>query len=61
MATPRYMARQWRVTERDAHFEITDEVGFHLAVVYFDDEPWQQPKMKRMSKDGVLRLAREIR
>ena len=60
MATPRYMARQWRVTEHDAHFEITDETGLHLAVVYFDDQPWQQPMMKRMSKDGALRLAREI-
>jgi hypothetical protein len=60
MAAPRYMARQWRVTEHDAHFEITDEAGLHLAVVYFDDEPWQQPTMKRMSKDGALRLARQI-
>jgi len=60
MATPRYMARQWRVTEHDAHFAITDETGLHLAVVYFDDQPWQQPMMKRMSKDGALRLAREI-
>jgi hypothetical protein len=31
-----------------------------LAGVYFDDQPWQQPMMKRMSKDGALRLAREI-
>jgi len=60
MSTPRYMARQWRVTEHDAHFAITDETGLHLAVVYFDDQPWQQPMMKRMSKDGALRLAREI-
>jgi len=60
MATPRYMARQWRVTEHDAHFAITDETGLHLAGVYFDDQPWQQPMMKRMSKDGALRLAREI-
>lgn len=60
MATPRYSARQWRVTEHDAHFEIADETGLHLAVVYFDDEPWRQPMLKRMSKDGALRLAREI-
>ena len=60
MATPRYMARQLRVTEHDVHCEITDETGLHLAGVYFDDQPWQQPMMKRMSKDGALRLAREI-
>jgi hypothetical protein len=53
MATPRYMARQWRVTEQDAPFEITDEAGLHFGYRYFDDGPWQQPAMKRMSKDGA--------
>jgi hypothetical protein len=43
MAAPRYMARQWRVTEHDAHFEITDEAGLHLAVVYFDESFVKKP------------------
>ena len=51
MAAPRYMARQWRVTEHDAHFE-TYRRGWpsFLAVVYFDDEPWQQPTMSGICK-----------
>lgn len=59
-APPRRFVRPWQVTEHDAHFEITDATGLHLAIVYFEDEPSRQPMMKRPSKDQARRLARQI-
>jgi hypothetical protein len=56
---PRRFVRPWQVTEHDAHFEVKDGTGLHLAVVYFQDGPSREP-MKRLSKEEARRLAREI-
>jgi hypothetical protein len=57
---PRRFARPWHVIEHDAHFEVTDATGLHLAIVYFEDRASPHPMMKRPSKAEARRLARQI-
>src|SRR5438477_730481 len=57
---PRRFVRPWQVIEHDAHFEVTDATGLHLAIVYFEDKPSRQPMLKRLSKDEARRLAHKI-
>jgi hypothetical protein len=57
---PRRFVRPWQAIEHDAHFEVTDATGLHLATVYFEDEPSRQPMLKRLSKDEARRLAHKI-